>query len=257
MAMSPKITLRMKVLALLVGSYLTAMEISNYRHSQLAKLYSTSVSYSSETSAAESAVRKLNSYRGSEPKDLLVKIATGEREFHDDRQEIAIQLLMVRGNTDVTRRIAVLLQPSVGLSRRQAVATALENAVCEEECTRFVLHYLERRWSGSGIREDFTNAVFGGDVSPTIEREQARVVEQLDHTLSINVRSTLSILRNTYGLGSPVPSGFSLYLLQSVHIKEACPFLEVSEEKLMDSSKDAELQKTLRELGCPPTELTR
>jgi hypothetical protein len=88
--MTLKITLRMKLLALVVGSYLTVMEYSSYRHAQLTKLYSTAVSWSSETIAAESAVRKLNAYRGAEPTDLLVKLATGGRDFLDDRQELAI-----------------------------------------------------------------------------------------------------------------------------------------------------------------------
>jgi hypothetical protein len=251
--MALKITLRMKLLALVVGSYLTVMEYSNYRHAQLTKLYSTAVSWSSYTIAAESAVRKLNAYRGAKPTDLLVKLATGGRDFLDDRQELAIQLLVARGDANVTKRVAVLLQPSVGLARREAVATALQNAICNDECTRLVLHYLERRWSGFGIREDITNVAAHFDVGPEIEREQTQVVEELGHTLAISPHSTLFVLRDTYGLGSPVPSGFSLYILQSVHLKDACPFLEASEENLMDSSKDGELKRTLRELECPPT----
>ena len=79
--MGLKISLRMKLLALVLGSYLTAREISNFRHSQLRQLYSTAVSWSSDSAAADSAVRKLNSYRGSEPKDLLVKMATADPGF--------------------------------------------------------------------------------------------------------------------------------------------------------------------------------
>jgi hypothetical protein len=243
----------MKLLALVVGSYLTVMEYSDYRRSQLRQLYSTAVSWSSDSLAAESAVRKLNSYRGSAPQDLLVKIATADRDFLDQRQDLAIQLLIAHGDPNLTKRIVRLLQPSVGLARREAIATALQNASCDEECTRFVLHYLERRWSGYGIREDITIVAAHGDIGPANEKEEAQIVEQLNHTLANNSRSTLSVLRDTYGLASPVPSGFSLYPLQSVHLKEACPFLEASQDKLLDSSKSSELEKTLRELGCPPT----
>jgi hypothetical protein len=250
--MALKISLKMRLLALVLGSYLTAMEFSNYRHSQLAQLYSTAVSRSSDSLAAESAVRQLNSYRGSEPKDLLVKIATADRDFLDHRQDLAIELLLAHGDPNLTKRVAILLQPSVGLARREAVATALQNAICNEKCTRFVLHYLERRWSGYGIREDITIVAAHGDIGPANEREEAQVVEQLDHTLAINSRSTLSVQHDTYGLGSPVPSGFSLYVLQSVYLKEACPFLEASEKNLMDSSKNSELERTIREVGCPP-----
>jgi hypothetical protein len=215
--MGLKISLRMKLLALVAGSYLTAMEISNYRHSQLAKLYSTAVSWSSDTFAADSAVRKLNSYRGSEPKDLLVKVATGDRDFLDDRQYLAIQLLIAHGDPNLTKRVAILLQPSVGLARREAVAKALQNAICDKECARFVLHYLERRWTGFGIQEDITIVAAHGDIGPANEKEEAQVVEQLNHTLANKSRSTLSVLHDTYGLASPVPSGFCLYLLKSVH----------------------------------------
>jgi hypothetical protein len=146
--MTLKISPKMKLLALVVGSYLTVMEYSDYRHSQLRQLYSTAVSWSSDSLAAESAVRKLNSYRWSAPQDLLVKIATADRDFLDQRQDLAIQLLIAHGDPNLTKRVVRLLQPSVGLARREAVATALQNAICNEECTRFVLHSLKRRWSG-------------------------------------------------------------------------------------------------------------
>ena len=65
---------------------------------------------------------------------------------------------------------------------------------------RFVLHYLERRWSGSGIREDITNVAARFDVGPEIERKQTQIVENLDHALAIDPRSTLSVLHDTYAL---------------------------------------------------------
>lgn len=106
-----------------------------------------------------------------------------------------------------------------------------------------------------GIRnqEDINNVAAHFEVGPEIEKKQTQLVEELGHALATNPRPTLFVLHDTYGLGSPVPSGFSLYNLQSVHVKAACPFLGASEEKLMDSSKNTELKRTLRELGCPPT----
>jgi len=211
--MALKISLKMKLLALLVGSILTAMELSKYRHSQLSKLYSTAVSWSSDSYAAESAVRKLNAYRGAEPTDLLVKIVTGSRDFFDGRQALAIQLLVARGDTNITKRVAILLQPSVSLARREAVATVLQDAICNDECTRFVLHYLERRWSGFGIREDINNVAAHLEVGPEIEKKQTQVVEELGHALATNPHPTLFVLHNTYGLGTPSPEWlFSLYL---------------------------------------------
>jgi hypothetical protein len=106
---------------------------------------------------------------------------------------------------------------------------------------------------GIGDTRSHNDCSCPGDIGPANEKEEAQIVEQLNHTLANNSRSTLSVLHDTYGLASPVPSGFSLYLLQSVHLKEACPFLEASEDKLMDSSKSSELERTLRELKCPPT----
>src|ERR1700688_2186574 len=121
-----KISKKMKVLAFLVGSSLTAAEYRNYRHSQMERLYSTSVSWLSDTPTAESAVRKLNTYAGSGATDLLLKIATANTDFLDRRQYIAIHLLIERREPRLTKRIAALLQPSVGLARREVVATELQ-----------------------------------------------------------------------------------------------------------------------------------
>ena len=245
-----QITRRMKVLAFVLGSFLTAIEYWNHRMVELEHLYSTSISPSSERPTAEAAVRKLNTYAGSEPKKFLLKLATADRDFLDNRQDLAIRLLMTRGDPSLTIRLVALLQPSVGLARRESVAEALQNTTCDIECTRFVLHYIERRWSANAIREDITNAVVHFEIDPKIEKEQLQVVQQLEKTLAINAQSTIHVLRDTYGLGSPVPSSFSLEVLNSVHLKEACPFLVASEHKLMDSSKASQLERAIREIGC-------
>jgi hypothetical protein len=247
--MALMISRRTKILALVLGSFLTAAEYWNYRSSQMMRLYSTSVSPSATGPVAESAIRQLNGYVGSQPKDLLVKIATADRDFIDGRQDFAIHLLIARRDTNLTRRIAVLLQPSIGLARREAVAAALQNAVCDDGCTRFILHYLERRWAGYGISEDITSVGVHFD-SPAIEKEQSQVVAQLNRTLATNPQSTLAVLRDTYGLGSPAPSAFSVYVLTTVRLREGCPFLEASKQNLIVSSKSGELDKTFRELGC-------
>lgn len=239
----------MKIFAFVLGSFLTAMEYWNYRRDEIMKLYSTAVSPSSDQAVAESAIRKLNAYIGSEPKDLLLKIATRDRDFLDDRQDFAINLLISRHDVNLTKRIAALLQPSIGLARREGVATALQNTACDAECMRFVLHYLERRWAGYGIREDFTNVAVHFD-SPAIENEQSHVVEEMNRILAKNPESTLSVLRDTYGVGSPVPSAYSLYILERIHLKEACPFLEASKKGLMDLSKAVELDKVFHDIGC-------
>src|SRR5665811_691971 len=99
------------------------------------------------------------------------------------------------------------------------------------------------------MKEDITNAGHPENESD-LEKEQAHVVEQLMKTLAMNPRSTLSVLRDIYGLSSPVPSAFSLYVLDSVRLKEACPFMDASKQKLIDSLNATELEKAYRESGC-------
>jgi hypothetical protein len=156
---------------------------------------------------------------------------------------------MARHDSCVIKQIAILLQPSVGLARREAVATALANAVCNEDCARITLHYLERRWTGEGIHEDITNIASHFD-SVAIEKEQSHVAEQLNKTLAANDQSTLTVLRNTYGLGSPVPSAFSLNVVTALHFTKACRLIAASKNALLDSSKKDELEKISRELSC-------
>jgi hypothetical protein len=221
----------MKVIAFLIGSYLAATEYWRYRHSQMESLHSTAISSLSEAPAAELAIRKVNTYAGSGATDLLLKIATADRDFVDGRQDIAIRLLIQRREPKRTSRVATLLQPSVGLARREVVATELQNAVCDNDCTRYVLHCLERGWAGFGIREDITDVAAHFDVGPIIENEQADVGKHLYQTLKMNYQSTLSVLRDTYGLGSPVPSAFSLSVLSSIRLKQACILRGISKEQ--------------------------
>ncbi len=234
---------------LLAGSYVL------YRHFEIERLRQIALSQSSGTAAAESAIRKLGNYRGSWAMDSLIGIATWEREFIDGRQELAIKVIAARGNAEALAQLAELFQPSVGLARRDAVAVALQENVCNEQCTQSVLHYLERYWYGSGREEDITtlgDRFDGHPDSPEILKEQNFVMDCLGKVLARNGRATLDVLQRIYGLGSAAPSAFSIHVVESLHLRRACILLAVSKENLLDSSKEEKLEDLLRSLKCPP-----
>lgn len=233
---------------LLVGSYVL------HRHFEIERLRQIALSPSSGTTAAESAIRELGNYRGSWAIDSLVGIATSEREFIDGRQELAIKVIATDGNTEALARLAELFQPSVGLARRDAVAVALQENVCNEQCTQSVLHYLERYWHGSGRDEDITTLADhfdGRPDSPEILREQNFVMDCLGKVLARNGRATLDVLHRIYGLGSAAPSAFSLHVVELLHLRRACPLLAASKHSLLDSSKEERLEGLLSNLQCP------
>jgi|GEM_PF-2198758 len=232
---------------LLAGSYVL------YRHFEIERLHQIALSPSSGTAAAESAIRKLGNYGGSWAMDSLVGIATSEREFIDGRQELAIKVIAARGNIEALAQLAELFQPSVGLARRDAVAVALQENVCNEQCTQSVLHYLERYWYVSGREEDITTLSdhFGGHPdSPQIVKEQNFVTDGLAKVLARNGGATLDVLHRVYGLGSAAPSAFSLHVVELLHLRRACPLIAASKRSLLDSSKEERLEGLLSNLQC-------
>jgi hypothetical protein len=81
-----------------------------------------------------------------------------------------------------------------------------------------------------------------------LAKEHALLMESLNQTLVQNQRMTLSVLRNIYGLGSSVPSAFALHVVETTHMRSACPLIagsgrsdlisEVQREKLLTLAKD-------------------
>jgi hypothetical protein len=242
--------MRFKILAALLVAWLLLGAYVLYRHSEIERLAEIALSPLSGK-ASYSAIGQLSTYRGSWATDSLLRIATADRGFIDDRQELAIQAIAVRGDAAALAQLAKLLQPSIGLAMREAVAKALVENVCNEECAQSILHYLERYWSGQAKNEDITLLAMQSD-DPEIDREEASVAEDLGKVLTRNDRATLTVLDRIYGLGSPAPSAFSLHVVGSLHMRRACLLLSMSKHDLLDPSKKETLEKLFHDLRCPP-----
>ena len=242
--------MRFRFLLALFFAWLLAGTYVLYRYFEIERLEKLALSPLSGKASYE-AITRIGTYRGSWAADSLLRIATTDREFIDDRQELAIQAVALRGNPVALAQLAELLQPSNGLARRAAVAKALVENVCSEQCAQSILHYLERYWSGQGEKEDITLlAMHSKDAE--IEKEEATVAEDLGKVLTRNDRATLTVLDRIYGLGSPAPSAFSLYIVDLLHMRRACLLLSMSKHDLLDPSKEETLKKLFHELRCPP-----
>jgi hypothetical protein len=220
-----------------------------YRQTQMDHLQKTALSPSSSTEMADSAITKLGQFRGSRAVDLLVQIAIADREFIDNRQELAIQEVAGRADPSAIRRLSMLLQPFNGLARREAVALALERNTCDEECDQYILHYLERYWCGLGKWED-TPSIGGEEGYAEMKKAQVALADRLHKVLAKNQKSTLHVLRVIYGLGSPQPSTFALEMVEKLTLRGACPYLERSRLGLLDSSKEEKLKDLESNLRC-------
>ena len=199
---------------------LLGWELADFQSAQLRRLRETVLSRSTNTEGAHEAIKKLDRWWNFGGTQSLIRIAIADKEFLDDRQEFAIQAIAARHSAEINARIASLLVPHVGLSRREAASTALENNVCNDKCAQLILHYLERVWSGTARGDDVTLAAIDLTSSPDdqIEKEHAQMISQLCHTLRINPTSTLRVLHDTYGLGSSTPSSFSLRVLGATEL---------------------------------------
>ena len=218
-----------------------------YRNARMTSLFQTAFSPSSSTATAHEAIRALSRYDGSAATSLVVRIATNDQAFIDDRQIVAIEAVAQRKDPSALARLAFLLQPHVELGRRKAVAKTLEQGVCVEECIERILHYEERLWHGDVSDED-TAGITDHLVLLQLAKEHALLIESLNQTLVHNQRMTVSVLRNIYGLGSPVPSAFALHVVETTRMRGACPLIsgsgrsdlisEVQREKLFTLAKD-------------------
>jgi hypothetical protein len=242
--------MRFKILLALVAAWLLAGAYILYRYSEIGRLTKIALSPLSDTASADSAISQLSAYRGFWATDSLLRIATADREFIDDRQDLAIQAIAVRANPVALAQLATLLQPSNGLARREAVAKALVENACNELCAQSILHYLERYWCGQGKNEDITLLAMHSN-DGEIEKEEASVADNLGKILTRNDKATLAVLDRIYGLGSPAPSAFSLHIVESLHLRRACLLVSVSKHDLIDSSKEEKLEKLFHDLRCP------
>jgi len=172
-----------------------------------------------------------------------------------DSRNAAATALKAKNDPAVSDQLALLLQPHSSQSLRASVVDALSDLPCDFECTKSVLHYLERMWRGDSNSEDLAMdsspvetlepvnpELLNADLTETRQRQQ-HLISQLDGVLIKNRSETLAVLRQVYGLGTLHPSGFAVYMVTALRIDEACP--ELSRTHLDDIS-GAKLAEQIR-----------
>ena len=233
-----------------------------YRDRQIERLYSEAAGippFFRGTTEAESAVKRLGTYRGQKVTSMLLNIALGRTPFTWPQTEsAAIDALANRGEPRLSESLAMLLQPQQPLPAREAAARALQKLPCDLECVESILHYLERVSHGEPNYED--RSTFSPGLSEGVKagnrRDQETVYQSLYAALRRENRNTLVILAQVYGLGSDAPSGFALSLLSRMGFRDACPALLQSERLANQSSPElfdaprAELAATVDAAKC-------
>jgi len=200
-----------------------------WRHQQIIGFYRTAMW--GGTAEAKSAVARLAGFRGEDATELLLRIASPRQRFLDNRQVLAVQLLAKRGRPEIAVRLAESLKPQAPYSLRMAVATALAQIECNEQCTQYVLHYLYRRFQ--------------------LKQDEDQLAATLNTSLLVNRRWTVVVLTEVYGLGSEYPSPFSLHVVESLKLREACSALRDSSAKTFDVSLRGSIQSLVQKLECP------
>jgi hypothetical protein len=246
--MSSRILRIAQWLAIPVGIGLMVMQYVDHRSAVISRLFATASSPSSSPDIAKAAIKKLNTYSGSKPKKLLIQLAVADRDYLDERQDFTIQLLVTQNDPDTNEQMARLLQPFIGLARREVVTKALVGSVCNQACIRTVLHYLEHRWTGQSTREDISEVL--AHESPDIKKELNQVDTDLNKVLTENKDSTVAVLHDTYGLGSPMPSSFALHIVDILRPPSACGLIRRSLLSLLDGSKKDQLNQLWQDLKC-------
>jgi hypothetical protein len=221
-----------------------------FRASRIQRFFEIAISPSTVTATADEALAKLNSYHGKRASDLLVRIALADRDFVDDRQDLAIGMIADRDDAGALSSLADLLQPHIELARREDVAKALQKGICTTECVRSILQYEERLWCCPSSQESVLVLIHDQSTRSKIEKEHGEMLALLDAALVRNGPSTVRVLRDVYGLGSPSPSPFALHVIASLHLRRACPALAKSEYQLFDSSQNDEIEGLLKDLNC-------
>jgi hypothetical protein len=186
------------------------------------------------------AIENLAQYKGDFATDLLLQIALNPNSGSPEK---AIQTLAGRRTRDLSGPLSILLQPHSGLELRLAVADLLLNHPCSPECVDRILHYRERLWRGEPNYEDhFANLSNTKWDTGAIAAKQKMLLDELARVLLRERRTTLRSLEQTYGLGYPYPSSFSVDLVGQLGLIEACPDLQTS---LRESDRDTSLREGL------------
>jgi hypothetical protein len=236
---------------LLAGTAICLVLIHNSKGDDLDRLYqvaSGDPQFSKGTIDSEVAIRKLANHKSERVTNMLVAIAT--RDDSDDPMSIglseeAIRALANRGDEKVGLQLAHLLQTKEVFAKRLAVAEALQQIRCNQECIGMVLHYLERICYGEPNSENLSvllnkgmvDKKFQDTVETQINDDDKKLYDDLFSVLSKNERTTMIVLYHDYGLGSGLPTRFAISIAMKAKIGMACQLLLRSQELIGSDDK--------------------
>lgn len=224
----------------------TVVAFRAHQRYQVLRLYEAV--HDSTRSSAErvQVVHGIGASSGSLSVQLLIEIASDPAVYIDCR-EAAVRELSIRGDAYAIMRIAELLQPHVAPSLRLAIANAL-NSSCPQSCIRLVMHYLERSFRGETSYYEPP-----GQVKSYLEDTERQIQQALLAPLKKEPNITLSVLEDTYGLGSRHPSPFALLIVEQLRLAEACAKLSSPFRTSPPTSGAllSDIEKLKAKLQCP------
>ncbi len=242
--------------AVIVAGLLVAGFIS-YRSASMDRLFRQAMGYEPVGSEkATAAVRKLADYKGGRSSELLLEIALIDSPIvWPQARDEAIKALSRRGDSRVSAALADRLQPHQPIATRAALSRALVEMKCGEPCISSILHYLERLAHGEPNFEDRLEPP-NSEFKKSLESEQSEVIHNLHKVLLKEHSETVRKLIEIYGLGTENPSTFALDLVSYLDLRDACPILLQTLERLRQSpipgynAPLAEIRKATEQLDC-------
>ena len=203
---------------------------------------------STDSATSYRAIGELSRNHSERARDILVKVA--KSGFISDAPKEAIRSLADHYQHDplVASALAELLQPHQGLATREAVASALQTLPCDRDCTISILSYIERDWRGDAMYED--SLPMDSQLRGTFVDERTAVIHELNLVLLKDKITTAQVLRDHYGLDSPLPSKFALYVLVQLNAKDFCQELGRSYQTTIMPSLKQDVYVTAQKLGC-------
>jgi hypothetical protein len=203
---------------------------------------------STDSATSYRAIAELSRNHSERARDILLKVAKNSPT--SDGASEAIRALEDHHQRDpmVASALAELLQPHEDLATRQAVASALQNLPCDRDCTISILSYIERGWRGDPMYED--SLPMDSKLRGPIVDERTAVIRELNSVLLKDKITTGGVLMDHYGLGSPLPSKFALYMVDQLDARDFCQVLGRSYQSTIMPSLKQDVYVTAQKLGC-------
>jgi len=212
---------------------------------------------------ARERVNELAQLKGRQADGFLLAVALNDGHlpfFYIDAREAAVLALGDRASFRQTDELTRLLQPHTTPALWQATAKALSKKECSIECTRRVLHFLERLL----VEDPFEKHIrkleeslpgSAETVSTPHLQEHATMKRNLIQVLANNRSSLFHVLVETYGLGTYSPAPIAVWVIEQAAMAEACPSLnEALRFSVLEEPKLEDIRRIAAKLQCEPPE---